>query len=267
MLKQLLMRSLLIPFFACLGTSALAQSFEDVAQLEVIPGWRNAAGEHVAGLRISLAPGWKTYWRAPGAGGIPPLFSFEGSSNITASTPHWPTPEVFDLNGLRSIGYENSVVLPMTLIPENDADDIYIQGQVQIGVCETVCIPVSLEFDAVLPNSSSPDPAIAAAFLNQPMTASQANVQDIACNIRPIDDGVTLTTTLQMESMGAPEVVVVEAADPTVWVSEADVIRQGDQLQATVDMLNFNGGTIAVDRSEIRITVLGSNQAVDIQGC
>ena len=47
---------------------------EDVVQIEVLPGWQTASGTQMAALRLTLAPGWKTYWRAPGEGGIPPAF-------------------------------------------------------------------------------------------------------------------------------------------------------------------------------------------------
>ena len=37
-----------------------------------------------AGLQIELEPGWKTYWRSPGSSGLPPQFSFSGSTNVAA---------------------------------------------------------------------------------------------------------------------------------------------------------------------------------------
>ncbi|MCB1329838.1 MAG: hypothetical protein KDK28_10515, partial [Maritimibacter sp.] len=41
------------------------------AEVDVLPGWRQADGTHMAALRITLDEGWKTYWRAPGEAGIP----------------------------------------------------------------------------------------------------------------------------------------------------------------------------------------------------
>ncbi|MEO0999402.1 MAG: hypothetical protein AAFW69_02170, partial [Pseudomonadota bacterium] len=39
---------------------------------ELLPGWVEEDGSLIAALSIDLAPGWKTYWRAPGEGGLPP---------------------------------------------------------------------------------------------------------------------------------------------------------------------------------------------------
>ena len=44
---------------------ALAQfegrTADDVVQVSFLPGWRLPNGNHMAAIRIELAPGWKTY--------------------------------------------------------------------------------------------------------------------------------------------------------------------------------------------------------------
>ena len=61
---------LLIPLALCgLPVTGFGQSVEDLASVTVLPGWRDADGTHVTALRIDLAEGWKTYWRAPGDSG------------------------------------------------------------------------------------------------------------------------------------------------------------------------------------------------------
>ncbi len=259
----LLATALLLP----LPTFVVAGPYDDLARIDVLPGWRTASGDHIAGIQVTLQPGWKTYWRAPGDAGIPPRFTFTGSDDITSITPHWPTPEVFNQNGARSIGYFDTVVVPITVNSPDTSTPLQISGQLDIGVCEEVCIPVSLQFDALLPATNDRDGAIAAAMIDQPLSAAEANVGNVTCAIAPISDGLRVTTTLTMDSAGGQEVVVVEAGDPGVWVSEALVTRNGGQLTASVDMVNHDGAAFALDRSGVRITVLGSDQAVDIRGC
>ena len=70
-----------------------------------------------------------------------------------------------------------------------------------------------------------------------------------------------------MPSAGGSEYVVIEPGPGDIWVSEAETRRSGNQLTAVSEMIEVNGGTIALDRSAVRITVLGSAHAVDIQGC
>ncbi|WP_341368161.1 protein-disulfide reductase DsbD domain-containing protein [Yoonia sp. BS5-3] len=263
MYKPVIMSALLMAFPAFVS----AQPLDELARVEVVPGWRTGEGQHMAGLRVTLEPGWKTYWRAPGDGGIPPQFSFQGSDNIAAVAPHWPVPQVFRQNGLSSIGYHDSVVFPLTVYGEDPDAQMRIAGSLFIGVCEEICIPVNLSFDALLPIEGERDPAITAALVNRPLTAEEANVGSVTCAVEPISDGLSVTATIDAPQIDAQEFVVVEAGDANVWVSEADTSRDGNMLSATVDMVHDSGTAFALDRSQLRITVLGGNQAIDIQGC
>jgi DsbC/DsbD-like thiol-disulfide interchange protein len=98
-------------------TPTLAQfegrSVDEVVQVSLIEGWRMENGRHMAGIRIALAPGWKTYWRAPGEGGVPTVLRLRSAEGIEGMAIHWPRPEVFFTNGMRSIGYRDDVVLPV----------------------------------------------------------------------------------------------------------------------------------------------------------
>ena len=60
---------------------------------------------------------------------------------------------------------------------------------------------------------------------------------------------------------------MIETADPAVWVSEPDVTRTATHITATSDLVHMNGTSFALDRSGVRITVLGETRAVDIRGC
>lgn len=251
----------------CVAGPVWAGPADGVVALEVLPGWRTDNGTHMAGLRLTLAEGWKTYWRVPGDGGIPPRFAWNGSENLNGVSLHWPTPEVSHINHMRSIGYHGVVVIPVELsVPDADAP-ARMAGQVQIGVCEEICVPVLLQFDAVLPVNGARDSAIVASLIDRPRTATEAGVQSARCAIEPTDRGLQLTASIAMPAMGAAEEVVIETGDQQVWVSEPDTSRSGAVLTAMSDMIHVNGGGFALDRSEVRITVFAGGQAIDIRGC
>jgi len=164
---------------------ALANPADGVVDLEILPGWRSADGTHMAALQLTLAPGWKTYWRVPGDGGIPPRFAWDGSQNLSGVGFQWPVPDVYRINNLRSIGYEGIVVIPVQLAVTNADAPVQMVGQMQIGVCEEICVPVMLDFDATLLVSRERDPAIVAALIDRPRTAREAGVGAVACAIEP----------------------------------------------------------------------------------
>ena len=49
-----------------LSTPAFAQSQDEVLDATLLPGWQMPGGHRMAALHLTLAPHWKTYWRAPG---------------------------------------------------------------------------------------------------------------------------------------------------------------------------------------------------------
>ena len=87
-----------------LAPPALAMTQDEVLTATLLPGWRMENGHQMAGLSLTLSPGWKTYWRSPGEAGIPPLFDWSGSDNIASVRLHWPSPSVFHTNGMHMAG-------------------------------------------------------------------------------------------------------------------------------------------------------------------
>jgi len=235
---------------------------------DVLPGWVQTDGKRVAALRLTLAPGWKTYWRAPGDAGIPPQFNWSGSRNIESVTVDWPAPMVFDQNGYRSVGYENTLIIPLQIESETPGAPVELNARMDLGICSDICIPHALEFNAQIDGAvRSPTPAIAAALAQRPYSAAEAGVQSAKCSITPTSDGLQIEARVTMPPAGGKEFVVIETGLDEVWVSEAKTSRAGQTVTAVSEMVHVSGGPIALDRSNVRITVLGSSYAVDVQGC
>ena len=240
---------------------------DDVVQIEVLPGWRTDAGTQMAAIRLTLAPGWKTYWRAPGEGGIPPEFDWSGSQNVAGLRLNWPVPEVSDQGGMRSYVYHDSVVIPVELSLSDPERAIVLAGSVDLGVCDEICLPVTLDFDAVLSVGAGRDGAIVAALVDRPLTEAEAGVGAVTCSVAPMEQGLLVTAHIPMPPAGGEEAVVIEAGDPQIWVSATDVARAGGILTASAQMIHVSGAGFALDRGAVRFTVLGRDHAVDITGC
>lgn len=249
------------------ASPAAAQIPDNVATLEVRPGWRQSNGTHMAALDIDLADGWKTYWRSPGDGGIPPRLMLEPNPNIRSVRIAWPIPTVFFQNGLRSIGYTDGVVLPLAVSTLDSSAPVMLRGRIEIGVCEDICIPVTFPIDIELPATGKNDPAIRAALSDRPIRASDAGVRSARCSVTPIADGLRVSAEVEMPQLAATEATVLELTGQQVWISEAETERSGMRLVATAEMVPPDGQPFALDRSAVRITVIGDGRAVDIRGC
>jgi DsbC/DsbD-like thiol-disulfide interchange protein len=109
-------------------------------------GPADGAGEArpMAGIEITMEPGWKTYWRAPGEG-IAPSFSWDESLNLKQARVLWPAPVRFADGQGSSVGYKERVILPIEIIPEDPARPVSLNLAVAYGVCKDICMPVEAE--------------------------------------------------------------------------------------------------------------------------
>ncbi|MFT4783878.1 MAG: DsbC/DsbD-like thiol-disulfide interchange protein [Paracoccaceae bacterium] len=241
---------------------------DTIVSAQILPGWTTADGTHMAGLMLTMAPGWKTYWRAPGDSGIAPQFSWGGSKNLEDVEISWPRPKVEDINGLRVIGYTGTVVFPIEITPATKGAPVTVAAQLDLGVCEDVCVPVSLSLDAQLTGPGKHDARISNALATLPITAKQAKVREVTCGLEPTSDGMRITARLKMPKTGKTETVLIEAGDPDIWVSESVSRRDGNTLIAVADLVPPNAQPFALNRGKVRFTILGAGQsAVDITGC
>ena len=263
------MRQIALPTAFCLALSGPALSFsqEEVMAGSIRTGWQEARGAHMAALHLSLAPGWKTYWRSPGDAGIPPVFDWSGSENVGAVHLHWPRPHVFEFNGYTTVGYAGEFVLPMEVIPADPGRPVRLKGVVELGVCDDICIPASFAFDTTLSGAGQPDPMIDAALADRPLPADQAGLAGIGCSLDPIADGLRITATMALPRTGAQETVVFETATQGIWVSSAEAVRDGRTLTAVAEMVPPQGAPFALDRSGVTVTVISEERAVEIRGC
>lgn len=260
----------ILPFAALLTAFGAQAQTEEIAPItaELIEGWQQPDGTRIDGLRLTLAPGWKTYWRSPGDAGIPPEFNWQKSRNLRTVAIDWPTPKVFDQNGMNSVGYTDEVVLPLSMTSRHADKPVKIDMTMDIGVCRDICIPETLRVTGTLAASgTTPVPAIAAALAERPYSADEAGAKSATCRLRPTDQGLQITAKLTLPATGGREYVVIEAGRPDVWVSEADVTRRGSTLTAVAEMITNDGSLLALDRSALRFTVIGGSYAVDLRGC
>ncbi|MCH2165201.1 MAG: hypothetical protein MK098_11185 [Marinovum sp.] len=251
-----------------LGASQVSAQVQlDVLTAELLPGWRAADGTHIAALRLTLAPGWKTFWRAPGDAGIPPRFDTDRSDNLAEMTPVWPRPDVFDVSGMRSVGYTRELVLPLRVTPENTENDISLRADINLGVCSDICVPANFYVEGSLPVAGQSDARIVAALVDVPYSAEEAGVQSVACYTAPLQYGTGFRAEIVMPQMPGREQVVLEASDPSVWVAEARAWWEGETLIAETEISHSEDRGYRVDMADVRLTVIGRGQAVDIQGC
>ena len=146
--------------------SAWDKGLHSAARL--IAGAANDA-QRQAGVEIRLDPGWHTYWRDPGDSGVPPTFDFSGSENVKSVNVLWPAPMRFpDGDGGYSIGYTQSFILPLQVVPKNTAHAPVVHLKLGYAVCEKLCVPADANLTLHLASSGKAASAIAKAEARVP---------------------------------------------------------------------------------------------------
>jgi DsbC/DsbD-like thiol-disulfide interchange protein len=178
-----------------------------------------SASEVRGAIQINLDPGWKTYWREPGDAGVPPELDLAESTNIKSYALSFPTPHRFDDGNTHWAGYKKPVALPVTLTLGDPAKPAHLKGHAFLGICETICIPVTAEFDISIDNTPS-DPLtktqITTAFEQLPGAASATFGARIA--VRK-DDHVRVTVDLP-SSDPEPDIFVAGDGVTTLGMSK-----------------------------------------------
>jgi len=118
----------------------------------VIPGKTDAAAKLVHGmLQVKLTDPWKTYWRTPGEGGVPPSFAWQDTSvNVIDISWQFPAPERFSVQGIETVGYQGNVSFPWLIHVADWQHETLLKGTLTLATCTDICVisdvPVELPF-------------------------------------------------------------------------------------------------------------------------
>ena len=107
------------------------------------------------GLEFQMATGWKIYWRSPGDAGFPPTIDWSQSTNLAAVAINWPVPQRYEIFGLTTYVYQDSVVLPLSVTPLAAGKPVTLRGQISYLLCDQICIPYEATVSLALPAGES----------------------------------------------------------------------------------------------------------------
>ena len=116
-------------------------------------------------LTVQLKDEWKTYWRAPGEGGIPPRIDLASSKGIERINWHWPTPSEYYVQSIRIAGYKHQVTFPLEIVVSETTESAQLDAVFTLSSCTNICVltdfPLQLNIDV---NQLTPDSEQSFAF-------------------------------------------------------------------------------------------------------
>jgi len=107
------------------------------------------------GVRVALGPGWKTYWKSPGDGGLPPEFDWSQSLNLKGAEIQWPTPRRMTILGVETIGYTHEVVFPVRIRINDPERETRLSLKLTVYACSTICVREERDLTGTILSGSS----------------------------------------------------------------------------------------------------------------
>lgn len=267
MKSRILASLLLIAAALPAGSQSIVATGPSFVESRLLVGARAPDGAREAGIALEIADGWKTYWRNPGEAGVPPAFDWSGSTNLAAVEIGWPVPQVFDSFGFRTIGYSGAVVLPLRLVPEDAARPIGLDLDMELGVCRDICVFEQAELAArIAPADPGAGAAeVAAAQARVMPGGAEAGVVAATCRVSGAGEDRAFAATVEFDRPVATPHVALEGPEES-WFHATRTEADGNRLEIA-STLSLPGPDTWIDRSALRITVLGDGLAADIRGC
>lgn len=189
-------------------------------------------------LQVELDEGWKTYWRSPGEGGIPPQLDWSDATGIRTIDWFWPKPARYTIQGIDTVGYTGSLNFPLQLQVAPDAEQVHLKGTLTMSSCTNICVltdyPIDLNIDTA---ALTPDADLSFAFQQAMAQVPQALPLAEVTQANWHQASTTLDLALTRDSAWqAPELFFhseQEALEDVVFNSVAMTVEQ-DQLRAQI---------------------------------
>lgn len=128
----------------------------------------------IAGVELTMDPGYHTYWKNPGDTGIATSIGWELPGHLTAGETLWPTPEKFVGQGMTTWVYHDRAVLlvPLNIATNAAAGSRELTALVKWLECKTdgSCIPGSNLVTATLTIGAESKPSADNALILEAQT-------------------------------------------------------------------------------------------------
>jgi DsbC/DsbD-like thiol-disulfide interchange protein len=228
---------------------------EKASELKLIAAEKLNRDIYHAGIEIDLKPGALTYWRQPGDAGVPPIFSFEGSTNLASAKVLYPAPTRIKEDEGEAFGYRDKVVFPLHVTPRDKTKPVILKLTVDYAVCERICIPVRSQSEVTFPSveGAPQETAIAAA---EALLPKQLSKTETAEKITLVPEKNAVHPAWRLGWKGETPATDLFAEAPEGWFFETKKTAKANEF-TIVAVETPKGATQAVP---LTLTLTGQSQ-------
>ena len=246
---------------------APAMAASDPLDIRLVEGgYSGTSGTILLGIDVRMPPGWHTYWKTPGEGGFPPEIDTSGSDNLSRLDVLWPAPSAVGTgksagtgagaaSGIRTSGYNDRVLLPLTVLPVDPSKPAEVRLSLRIYACKDYCAAFERRLEATVePGEVNPgDQRLVAQWLTRVPRSSS--------------DTISIGAPAPMSGGG----FLVRVSSPRPLAAEALHVHTGDNRTYGVAAEGDGTGTVFTvspqgagfpPGGEVELVVVSGDQAV-----
>lgn len=222
------------------------------------------------GLHVRLEKGWKINWRTPGDAGLAPSLDWTGSTNIADAALRWPAPKRFDIGGVEAFGYQDEVVIPVSLSPVTLGKPTALRAKANMVVCSNICVPVILDLALDLPSGPADvDPAPARSiseFLSLvPGEGASSGLKAVSMLAVEAEGRQVLKVVIDSETgWEKPDLFVEEPGGQTFHAPLLELADSGHRLIAYLAPKSNGPGTPAIAGLKVNVTIVDDARLAEL---
>jgi len=214
------------------------------------------------GLEYQLKPGWKTYWLSPGEGGFPQELNWNKSTNVKNIKVDWPTPKEFEILGIKSLGYYDKVIFPLTIELNDPSKNSLINLSVNYLVCKEICIPGKADLELIIPAGNAKPTSYFHAIEKALSSLPQKNI-DLTnvsnFNINVFSDKKTTSFNLQIDTKSFFNNPKIYLHTPFGLPLVNPILDYSFDYKSVKAIFNFNNELITKKSFEISALLIDEN--------
>jgi DsbC/DsbD-like thiol-disulfide interchange protein len=156
------LKTLAVVFFALAAMAMAAEATTTKVELILAADAARPGSTVMAGIRLTMQPGWDTYWQNPGGPGIATEVKWTLPPGITAGKIQWPVPESLSSPPyFVNYVYTNEAILLVPLIVSSNAaaGSLNIQAHVSWQECSNICVTGETDVSASLTIGTESQPS------------------------------------------------------------------------------------------------------------
>ncbi len=190
-----------------------------------------------AGIRMTMQPGWHTYWQNPGGPGIPTEIAWTLPAGVTAGNIQWPVPETVTNYTFINYAYNGEVILlvPLKLDAKAAHGSFNINAHVTWQECNDKCLTGATDVSALLNIGADSEPSLEATTLKSARS-----------KLPKIDTNLVITASWEAESSNRPIVLEWQTTNQFAEVDFFPYASTNYEVEGQVERLPDEDGKIRI---------------------